>query len=132
RNDLILPRPQGDPLMPSILAGSQLPRLTGPDMDIRVRGPPELMCGGRSAAPTAPKPRSVLALLLLHADQTVPVPDLVCELWGDEPPASAMTTLQTYVLHLRKLLAAGLALPTSEVASSVLLTTPGGYQFRSG
>lgn len=118
--------------MTSILTGSQLPRLTGADMDIRVLGPLELICGGRSVAPTAPKPRSVLALLLLHADQTVPVADLVCELWGDEPPASAMTTLQTYVLHLRKLLAAGLSLPASEVASSVLLTTPGGYMFRSG
>ena len=117
--------------MTSILAGSQLPRVIRSDMDIRVLGPLELRCGGRSVAPTAPKPRSVLAMLLLHADQTVPVPDLVRELWGDEPPASAMTTLQTYVLHLRKLLAAGLSLPTSDVAASVLLTTPGGYQLRS-
>src|SRR5690606_14382436 len=116
----------------SMLTGCQLNMHTVADMAIRVLCPLELICGGRSVAPTAPKPRSVLALLLLHADQTVPVADLVCELWGDEPPASAMTTLQTYVLHLRKLLAAGLSLPASEVASSVLLTTPGGYMFRSG
>lgn len=99
-------------------------------MDIRVLGPLELTCGDRSAVPTAPKPRSVLSLLLLHAHQTVPVPDLVNELWGDEPPASAMTTLQTYVLHLRKLFSAALKIPAPVVATSILVTTPGGYQFR--
>jgi DNA-binding SARP family transcriptional activator len=101
-----------------------------PAMDIRVLGPLELTCGDRSAVPTAPKPRSVLSLLLLHANQTVPVPDLVNELWGDEPPASAMTTLQTYVLHLRKLFSTALSVPGSVVATSILLTVPGGYQFR--
>lgn len=117
--------------MPTITAGHRLPRPTDGGIEIRILGPLELTCGERSAAPTAPKPRSVLALLLLHTNQTVPVPDLINELWGDEPPASAMTTLQTYILHLRKLLSAALALPTSMIAASVLITAPGGYQFRS-
>jgi DNA-binding SARP family transcriptional activator len=73
----------------------------------------------------------VLALLLLQANQTVPVPDLIQELWGGEPPASALTTLQTYVLQLRKRLAGALALPPSEVATTTLVTVPGGYQFRT-
>ena len=90
-----------------------------------------LNCGDSSATPTAPKPRSVLALLLLQANQTVPVTALIQELWGHEPPASALTTLQTYVLHLRKLFSAALASPASEIAKSVLVTTPGGYLFRS-
>lgn len=100
-------------------------------MEIRVLGPLSLACGGVSAIPTAPKPRSVLALLLLQANQTVPVPDLVQELWGGEPPASALTTLQTYVLQLRKRLAGAMAVPTSVVAASSLVTVPGGYQFRT-
>ncbi|WP_269476328.1 AfsR/SARP family transcriptional regulator [Phytohabitans suffuscus] len=70
-----------------------------------------LNCGDSSATPTAPKPRSVLALLLLQANQTVPVTALIQELWGHEPPASALTTLQTYVLHLRKLFSTALASP---------------------
>ncbi|GAB3532348.1 hypothetical protein GCM10027575_76550 [Phytohabitans suffuscus] len=103
----------------------------GRDLEIRVLGPLMLNCGDSSATPTAPKPRSVLALLLLQANQTVPVTALIQELWGHEPPASALTTLQTYVLHLRKLFSTALASPASEVAKSVLVTTPGGYLFRS-
>lgn len=117
--------------MPTIMASHRPSSTTDGAIEIRVLGPLELMCGEHSAAPTAPKPRSVLALLLLHGNQTVPVPDLVNELWGDEPPASAMTTLQTYILHLRKLLSSALSLSTSAVARSVLITAPGGYQFRS-
>src|SRR5690606_38738320 len=56
---------------------------------------------GVSITPTAPKPRQVLALLALNADRVVPVTDLIEELWGDSPPRSARTTLQTYVLQLR-------------------------------
>lgn len=100
-------------------------------MEIRVLGPLSVSCGDATAIPTAPKPRSVLALLLLQANQTVPVPDLIQELWGSEPPASALTTLQTYILQLRKRLAAALAAPTSAVAAKILVTVPGGYQFRS-
>lgn len=100
-------------------------------MEIRVLGPLSVSCNGNPAVPTARKPRSVLALLLLQANQTVPVPDLIQELWGSEPPTSALTTLQTYVLQLRKRLADALAMPASAVASSILVTVPGGYQFRS-
>jgi DNA-binding SARP family transcriptional activator len=103
----------------------------GKGLQIRVLGPLTLTCGENSATPTAPKPRSVLALLLLQANQTVPVSALIQELWGHEPPASALTTLQTYVLHLRKLFSAALAVPPAEIAKSVLVTTPGGYLFRS-
>jgi DNA-binding SARP family transcriptional activator len=100
-------------------------------MEIRVLGPLSVTCGGVSAIPTAPKPRSVLALLLLRANQTVPVPDLIHELWGNEPPTSALTTLQTYILQLRKRFAGALAIPSSAVATSILVTVPGGYQLRT-
>lgn len=102
---------------------------SGDGLEIRILGPLTLMRGDASATPTAPKPRSVLALLLLQANQTVPVTALIQELWGHEPPASALTTLQTYVLHLRKLFGAALSVATSVVAKSVLVTVPGGYAF---
>jgi DNA-binding SARP family transcriptional activator len=48
------------------------------------------------------------------------VPALVEELWGDQPPRSYATTLQTYVLHLRNALAA--AQPDNPAARRILGT----------
>ena len=73
-------------------------------MEIKLLGPIEARVNGRSVAPTAAKPRQVLALLALQAGQVVPVPMLMEELWGVAPPRSALTTLQTYVLQLRRLI----------------------------
>jgi len=95
--------------------------------EIRVLGPLQFTHAGSSAAPTAPKPRAILALALLHVDQTILVRDLIQELWGDRPPSSAMTTVQTYVLTLRKLLARAFAIPVAQVAQTMLMTRPGGY-----
>jgi SARP family transcriptional regulator, regulator of embCAB operon len=79
---------------------------------------------------TAPKPRKVLALLLLRANLVVPVETLIAELWDDEPPASAQTTLQTYILGVRKMLGRTLALCPQEVAGEILVTASGGYRFQ--
>ncbi|MGH2952290.1 MAG: AfsR/SARP family transcriptional regulator, partial [Solirubrobacterales bacterium] len=98
----------------------------------QVLGPLTVSIGGINGTPSAPKLRQVLALLLVHANQVVPVPSISRELWDDEPPRSGLTTLQTYILHLRKLLASAAGLPTEEVAKHVLLTRNGGYTFRTG
>jgi DNA-binding SARP family transcriptional activator len=98
-----------------------------PGLEVRVLGPLLVSHDGRSATPSAPKLRSVLAVLAVQAGQSVPLTALIRELWGDAPPASSLTTLQTYVLHLRKLLAAALCCPPAAVAGSVLITRPGGY-----
>src|ERR671924_66254 len=52
----------------------------------------------------APKPRALLALLLLNRNRVVPTERLIDELWGDDPPARATKTLQVYVSQLRKAL----------------------------
>ncbi|WP_246273882.1 AfsR/SARP family transcriptional regulator [Phytohabitans houttuyneae] len=52
------------------------------------------------------------------------------DLWGTSPPISAQTTLQTYVLQVRKCLGRLLGAAVSEVAKRVLVTVPGGYQLR--
>ncbi|MFI8520756.1 BTAD domain-containing putative transcriptional regulator [Streptomyces sp. NPDC085481] len=84
---------------------------------------------GTHVTPSAPKVRQVLALLALRANTTVPLHQLVEELWEEHPPSSAATTLQTYIYQLRKL--PGLSEPshTDACASApALLTTPGGYR----
>jgi DNA-binding SARP family transcriptional activator len=58
------------------------------------------------------------------------VDTLIEELWESSPPNSAMTTLQTYVLQLRKLLAGAMGVPAAEVARKLLVTEVNGYSFR--
>ena len=53
------------------------------------------------------KQRAVLALLLLRANEVVPIDRLIDELWGDSPPESAANMLQGYVSDLRKALEPG-------------------------
>ncbi|MBB1255826.1 AfsR/SARP family transcriptional regulator [Streptomyces alkaliterrae] len=79
----------------------------------------------------APKMRTVLALLVSHADQVVPTSVLIRELWDDSPPASGLRTLQTYILNCRKLLRRLTGLPAAELSGQVLVTQAGGYGFRS-
>ncbi|MET7686067.1 AfsR/SARP family transcriptional regulator [Streptomyces sp. NPDC005423] len=104
-------------------------------MDIDILGTLAVREKGISITPTAPKPRQVLALLALHADQVVPVATLTEELWGERPPRSARPTLQTYILQLRELITVALEEGGdggARTAKDVLLTVPGGYLLKSG
>lgn len=108
-------------------------------MDIDILGALDVRENGVSIAPTAPKPRQVLALLALHADQVVPVGGLIEELWAGKPPRSARTTLQTYVLQLRELITVALHADLQaaqgcppRTAKEVLVTSPGGYLLVTG
>ncbi|MFF0384970.1 AfsR/SARP family transcriptional regulator [Streptomyces sp. NPDC004286] len=83
-----------------------------------------------SAAPSAPKERKVLALLLFNYGRAVPVHLFVDELWASDPPKRARTALQTYVLNLRTRFARGLGMPASQVRDEVLVTRSEGYQFQ--
>jgi SARP family transcriptional regulator, regulator of embCAB operon len=95
-------------------------------MEIKILGPLEARVEGRSITPTAAKPRQVLSLLALQPEKVVPVPMLVEELWGVAPPRSALTTLQTYILQLRRGIAA--ALPAGAgAAKDVLVRKYNGY-----
>lgn len=99
-------------------------------MQASVLGQLTLQSDETSLTPTAPKLRRVLALLLLHANQVVPVSGFFRELWEDEPPPSALTTLQTYILHLRRLLDSLPFESLGRTAREILVTRPGGYMFR--
>ncbi|MBO3749330.1 AfsR/SARP family transcriptional regulator [Streptosporangiaceae bacterium NEAU-GS5] len=52
--------------------------------------------------PTAPMVLRVLALLLLRANTVVMLDAIIDELWGDNPPKSAVTTAQTYIYQMRR------------------------------
>ncbi|CAL9392179.1 AfsR/SARP family transcriptional regulator [Streptomyces sp. Tu 3180] len=92
-------------------------------MNSGVLGPLLLSDAETSLVPSAPKPRQLLAFLMLNAPQMVRVGDCITELWGSAPPRSAMSTLQTYVLHIRQ------ALRGPRVDHSRLLVTRNqGYQ----
>lgn len=101
-------------------------------MDIRVLGPLAVRSVGGEAAPSAPKPRQVLALLAAHADEVVSTDALVDELWESDPPATAVTVVQTYIVLLRRTLADALRIGSSEVARHVLSFKGWGYRLASG
>jgi pentatricopeptide repeat protein len=93
-------------------------------MRFNVLGNLEIVHNGHPVTPSPPKVRRVLALILLRANQVVHPDSLIEELWGQSPPKSAVTTLQTYIYHLRKLFAQeGLDSPGCEL----LVTRPPGY-----
>jgi DNA-binding SARP family transcriptional activator len=73
-------------------------------MEFRLLGPLEAREGDRPIALGGSKPRAVLAVLLLNANEVVSRDRLIDELWGERPPETAVTSLQVYVSRLRKVL----------------------------
>lgn len=68
----------------------------------RALGALELRVSGDTVHIGADKQRVLLALLLAHDGRPVPTSALVREIWGDEPPRSAVANLRTYVMKLRR------------------------------
>lgn len=91
----------------------------------KVLGPFEVASGdGRVHILNTPKICQVLALLAVRANTIVSADSIVAELWADTPPRSALTTLQTYIYHSRKLFAE-LGLPAG--GRGLLVTRAPGY-----
>ncbi|MEU9087362.1 BTAD domain-containing putative transcriptional regulator [Streptomyces sp. NPDC048357] len=84
-------------------------RLLGPVEAWRDEG--QLTIAGR-------KPRALLAALLLERGQVVSAETLIDRVWGDSPPDSARTLVQTYVWALRRAL------------GDVIESRPAGYRIR--
>ncbi|MEU4572613.1 BTAD domain-containing putative transcriptional regulator [Nonomuraea sp. NPDC023979] len=68
------------------------------------------------------KNRTLLASLLLHANQVVSIDGLSRRLWGDQPPQDERRVVQTYVARLRQWIG----------DETVVRTWPGGYEIRLG
>jgi DNA-binding SARP family transcriptional activator len=73
-------------------------------VEFRLLGPLDVVIDGRSVRLGGVKQRTLLAILVLHANEVVPTDRLIDELWPEETPASALNTLQGYVSRLRKAL----------------------------
>src|SRR6188768_3510377 len=90
-------------------------------VDFRLLGALEVCAGEVSADLGPPKQRALLAILLLHSGEIVPIDRLIEQLWGDSPPRTANHSIQIYVSNLRKAFE-GLG------ANGVLSTRSPGYQ----
>ncbi|MFG1919106.1 BTAD domain-containing putative transcriptional regulator [Micromonospora sp. NPDC048898] len=93
-------------------------------MQFKILGPMEIVTGERSSfSVNASKTSQVLALLLVQCPENVGVDTIIAELWGEKPPRSAVTTLQTYIYHARRML-------TREMVDgnrNIVVTRPPGY-----
>ena len=86
-------------------------------MEFRLLGPVEALRDGRSVALGGAKPRALLALLLLHANEVVSRDRLIDALWPDRAPGTAAHSLDVQVSRLRK----------AFEPEALLLTRSGGY-----
>jgi len=75
-------------------------------MEFRLLGPLEALEGGRALPLGGPRPKALLARLLLEPNHVIPAERLIDDLWTGQPPPGVRTTLQAYVSRLRKLLGA--------------------------
>jgi DNA-binding SARP family transcriptional activator len=89
-------------------------------MEFRILGPLEIRSERGAVALGGTKPRAVLAMLLLHANEPVSAERLALALWGKDSPAEAVRTVRVHVSRLRK------ALGDEEIVT----TTPAGYCLR--
>ena len=89
-------------------------------LEFRILGPLEVLDSGASVRLGGPRPRAVLAILLLSANRVVSIDRLADQLYGGEPPATAVTQVQRQISDLRKVLG-----PAIE-------TRPPGYLVRAG
>jgi SARP family transcriptional regulator, regulator of embCAB operon len=94
-------------------------------ISVQLLGPLSVRVCDQTVTPTAAKQRKILTLLALNVGRVVTAPMLAEELWGDSPPATSVTTLQTYILQLRKRLAS--ALPERPGDQRFISTHHGGY-----
>ena len=94
-------------------------------MRFHLIGPFEIVADdGRIHRPGTPKVCQTLALLLTRPNEIVTAESLIQELWGERPPRSAVTTLQTYIYHARRMfLQEELVAPER----ALIVTSPPGY-----
>ena len=89
-------------------------------MEFRILGALEVVSDGGVVALAGSRPRTIVALLLLHANAPVSAERLAQALWGEDAPADAAGTVQVYVSRLRKALG----------ERDVIETSPAGYTLR--
>jgi len=86
-----------------IVTGAAAPPVGSPpgELEVRILGPLEVVRAGSPVDLPGRRLRALLTALAVRGS-TVSVGELVDAVWGDDPPAAARTTLQTYVSRLRR------------------------------
>ena len=96
-------------------------------MDFRILGPLEALEEGERVALGGSRQRALLAVFLLHANETLSTDRLIDELWGERPPSTAGKTVQVRISRLRKALTAG---SDDSGGNGLLVTHDYGYELR--
>ena len=74
-------------------------------VEFAVLGPLEVRSVGEPVRVGGPRQQKLLALLLINANQSVPVERMVDELWGEAPPPSVRQQVHNAVASLRRVFA---------------------------
>jgi DNA-binding SARP family transcriptional activator len=98
--------------------------------EINVLGTLEVAFNDVCVVPTARKTRQLLAILAINAGSVVHTSTIMEELWGTRMPRSAAGTLQTYVLHVRRLIRRALPADQADASHEILATSHTGYTLR--
>src|ERR687888_649798 len=75
---------------------------SGRTMRYRIFGPLQVADGSRPVALAQGRQRLLLAVLLVHANETISTDRLIDALWGESPPPTAGRSLHNLVSALRK------------------------------
>jgi DNA-binding SARP family transcriptional activator/tetratricopeptide (TPR) repeat protein/DNA-binding XRE family transcriptional regulator len=74
---------------------------TAPTLAIGILGPLVVRRGEATLDLSATRPRNLLGLLALQANQVVSLDEIIDVLWGDQPPRSCHSLLHVYIAQLR-------------------------------
>jgi WD40 repeat protein/DNA-binding SARP family transcriptional activator len=96
-------------------------------LTFKVLGPIEVAGSNGPVPIRGEKERTILALLLVHANGVVSEDQLIAATWGESPPRTASKTLHSYISRLRSKLDPG---RETGGASEVLVTKAPGYVLR--
>ncbi len=88
-------------------------------LEFRILGPLEVVRDGQLVPLAGQKQRALLAALIVRANEVVSTDRLIDDVWGEDPPRTAATSLQNFVSQLRKTL-----------GPDVLATRAPGYTLR--
>jgi YVTN family beta-propeller protein len=92
-------------------------------LEFGILGPLEVLRSGTRLKLGGRQQRAILGLLLCEAGQVVSIGRLADALWGEHLPTGFLTTVQTYIFHLRALLEPDRA---RGAGNGVLVTEAGG------
>src|SRR6476646_3665892 len=94
-------------------------------MEFRILGPLVVVVEGRELPLGPLKDRTVLGVLLLHANEVVPRQRLIDELWGEAPPPTAVKAVNGSISQLRKALGGNGGGPIATRPSGYLIEAAG-------